>query len=85
MFSNNVVFLEATLKEKLVTQTFIPEHKNNKLCHSAKTMRQISQKNTWQPQENHVICLTFSLENGNKGTNNDYFDNVLCHILRATV
>ena len=22
----------------------------------------------------------FSLENGNKGTNNDYFDNVLCHI-----
>ena len=22
------------------------EHKNNKLCHSAKTMRQISQKNT---------------------------------------
>ena len=46
MFSNNVVCLEVTLKEKLVTQTFIPEHKNNKLCHSAKTMRQISQKNT---------------------------------------
>ena len=37
---------ERNIKEKLVTQTFNPENKNNKLCHSAKTMRQISQKNT---------------------------------------